>query len=198
LVGGESIGEVVRNAAATRPAEPFFLFESESYTPQQVDELSDRVATALAAMGVARGDHVALMMANRPDWVWTWLAIAKLGAVLVPVNTSLKGEGLSYIVDHSDAVLAVVGKESAEAFRSVRKRLGKIRAVVAEGDESWGEAAFAELLHAKADPPQVKVEPDDNLEIIYTSGTTGLPKGRCTACCPCTTPPRSSFASRRR
>lgn len=177
MVEGSTLAELVRNAAGEYPDADFFLFEGESYTRTDVDERSERVANGLKDLGIRKGDHVALMMGNRPNWVWAWLGMAKLGAVLIPVNTSLKGDGLARLVDHSDAVLAIVGAGSASAFGAVRDRLPQVRTVVTENEQDFSDVRFSTLLEAPADTVDTNVSGEDDLEIIYTSGTTGLPKG---------------------
>ena len=178
----KTLGEAVRAAAEQFDGASFFLWEGEDYSRDEVDRRSDEAAGGLAALGVLRGDHVALMMPNRPEWVFTWLGVAKLGGVLIPVNTSLRGEGLLRILDHSDATFLVAAEEAREQVQEIRDQFRHIEHIVAQGgDELWGDSAFAELASHRDRPPRPELDPGDDLEIIYTSGTTGLPKGVMTA-----------------
>lgn len=173
----ETLDQAVRASAAAFGDRSFFLFGDSDFSRVGVDRASEQIAAGLASLGVSKGDHVALMMPNRPEWVFTWLAITKLGAVLVPVNVSLRGDGLAHTVDHSDAKVLVAGAEARGEIEAVRSDLPKIEHLVAQGDdEGWGDVKFSELM-SDAAPPAVEVAPTDPIEIIYTSGTTGLPKG---------------------
>jgi fatty-acyl-CoA synthase len=134
-----------------------------------------RVAGALVASGVARGDRVAVLMGNRPEWVASAFGTAIAGGVFVPVNTFLEPPELEYVLEHSESrVLLMQERLLAHDYRSavdeMRPRLGGLRVVATlddwDGFLSSGEAA-----------PTRAVEPDDDAMIIYTSGTTARPKG---------------------
>ena len=153
-------------------------------TYAELDRAIDRAARALSELGAGPGARVALMLPNGPEMVWCWLALAKLGATMVPINTRLKGDSLRYLVDHADLGLAVVGSDSlgpfADALGAIRRSsVGAVRvgAAVDEETERWPD--FATLLDtAPSGPPPAVPLPDDGLAaIMYTSGTTGRPKG---------------------
>lgn len=136
-----------------------------------------RLAAGLAALGVERGDHVLMMMGNRPEHWLTDLALVHLGAVPVSVYGTAAPDQLAHIVRHSRARLAVVeGAEQVAAWEALPVRL-----VVVEADAAAGHLAYGEL-----DRPYDQdgfeqtwraVRAEDPVTVVYTSGTTGDPKG---------------------
>lgn len=150
------------------------------------------VALGLAARGIRRGDRVALLSENRPEWSIVDLAILSLGAINVPIYTTQAVDQVRYILTDSGArVLFISNRRLYKHAHKALERLGFLEKLVFFDDEGTGHiehamslssleaagrehnrerpAAFAEFLSA--------VEPDDLATIIYTSGTTGEPKG---------------------
>jgi crotonobetaine/carnitine-CoA ligase len=148
---------------------------AEAYTDAR------RVAGGLAALGVARGDHVALLLDNSLDFYRCWFGVNVAGAVEVAVNTGYRGDGLQYIVEHSEAEVLVVEEALLERVAEIAPRLGHVRHLVVRGDAAAAAeialpaTSLAELL--AAEPHEVAVTTADLAAIMYTSGTTGAPKG---------------------
>ena len=154
-----------------------------------MQEWSARLAAGLRVSGVQPGEHVALVMANYPEFVALKFAIARVGAVAVPVNYLLRRDELAYVLDQSDAVLLV----TMNRFRNFdylaaldelgRRRFPKLRGVIVfstDADERAGYQSLDDLAGlAGAVPGSVAppVDPGAPADIIYTSGTTGTPKG---------------------
>lgn len=152
--------------------------EGREITYAELDALANRVAHWAIDQGIGKGDVVALLMANRPEYASIWLGLAKVGAVTALINTNLTGEPLLHSVRVSGAEHLIVDAELHEHW------------VDAGGDDSiaewvWGGPAsptdFDEVLASMADTrPDRQVRDGlvngDPLFFIYTSGTTGLPK----------------------
>lgn len=146
-------------------------------------------AYGLRALGVRRGDRVALHAENSAEWLIADLAILSLGAVDVPIYTTQPADQIEYIVQNSEAVVYIVSsKKLYEAVAGVLPRATSLRATTgirgsfAEGMLAWGDV-LAKGEAAKAAEPDYfrlsrgEVRPDDLATLIYTSGTTGTPKG---------------------
>jgi long-chain acyl-CoA synthetase len=139
-----------------------------------------RIAGGLASLGVKKGDTVALMLANRPEFVACDLAAVALGAVPFSIYQTSSPEQIAYVVGDAGARAAIVEPAFLEAFERAREELPGVEHVVVVDGEG-GDMSLAELEAADpsfdADAAGAAVEPDDLLTLIYTSGTTGPPKG---------------------
>jgi crotonobetaine/carnitine-CoA ligase len=146
----------------------------------ELDERSDRVAAGLSELGVGRGDRVATLATNRIEVVELFFAVAKLGAIQVPLNAFLKGEFLRYQLDRSAAVALIADADGLRSVRPLLAGVSALRHVVALDERASAECAatavFSEL-YLSATPPESSPRPEDTMSIIFTSGTTGLPKG---------------------
>jgi fatty-acyl-CoA synthase len=171
-------------------------FEGRDTTYAALRSEARRLAKGLLARGVGKGSRVALLLANRPEWVTALFGAALTGAVVVPVNTFATPDELDYVLRHADAGwLLLQPRVAKHAFRdellarhpelaaarpgSIRcERLPQLRGVVALGPE-WDAltAAGADLPDALLDAIAAEIEPADEALVIYTSGTTARPKG---------------------
>ena len=140
---------------------------------------ADRVAAFLSSKGVGRGDKVALFLRNSSEFIYSIFAVSKLGAVLIPINTFLKGDELSYILEDSGATLLIASttyhKTVSESNAYERCRLVLWEGELEHTDEH--NIPFIEALSTVNDVNLVASALDDTAIIIYTSGTTGKPKG---------------------
>ncbi|MBB3663528.1 crotonobetaine/carnitine-CoA ligase [Prauserella sediminis] len=164
--------ELVTTAARTWPDKPAWIFDDtgqdgapETLTFADVDRRTSLLAAALADRGVAAGDRVAVMLHNRPEFPLLWLALARLGAAMVPVNTGYRELDGGHVIAHSGASLAVTSKEFAGLLRTVAP--GTALREVVTTDELTGAGPA----------PGFVPTPETPTNIQYTSGTTGAPKG---------------------
>jgi crotonobetaine/carnitine-CoA ligase len=146
-----------------------------------LDEESDRLAAGLAILGSTKGERIAWMLPNCPEVPGLLFAIAKLGAIQVPLNPYLKGEFLAYQLNDCGATVLVT---DAAGMKSAAPRLSAtgIKHLVLVGGTGEGldvvpTLEFSELKLQGSEPPNVEVMASDTYSILYTSGTTGLPKG---------------------
>jgi fatty-acyl-CoA synthase len=147
-----------------------------------------RLAHALRAAGVQRGDRVAYMCPNIPEMLVAHFGVPLAGAVLVPVNTRLSAEEVRYICDHSGATLLVVDTEYLPALAPVLGGLRSVALVVAvsdplgpapSGTDKLAHVSYVDFLQRGSDEPLPWTVDDEQslISINYTSGTTGTPKG---------------------
>ncbi|MDD9991324.1 MAG: AMP-binding protein [Rhodospirillales bacterium] len=199
----ERLGDLPAEAARCWGAREALVCDGRRWTYREYSREVDRVAKGLMALGVESGEHVALWMNNRPEWLFLTFAIAKIGAVLVPLNTRYRTDDVAYTVRQSDSGTWISIDRSgpvdyAAMLRDVLPGLAgqdpravaiegfpQLRRVVIVGESdvpgtlSWeamlagGAAVSDAALAARAEA----VDPDEPVMIGYTSGTTGHPKG---------------------
>lgn len=179
----DTIVAVLSRAIASHPEREFLDFTGLKFTYGDIDRESTRLARGLADLGVAFGDTVGVVLDNNVDAVLTWLAINKLGAIFVPVNTAYKGEFLRHQL--ADAGVKVIVAESDYAGRilEVESGLPEAQHLIHRGP---APAASAERLSVRAldsirstdtSPIEAEVLPSTLAMLIYTAGTTGPSKG---------------------
>jgi crotonobetaine/carnitine-CoA ligase len=159
----------------------YLYFRERILTYGRVSLLSNRFANAFHSLGVGKGDHVAVMLSNCPEWIACWFGLAKLGAVLVALNTQWKAEGLEYALRQSDAECCLLAPEFQEEFRRFGEYpdLTKVIFDLSGGaSEIEGALPLSSILsRASADEPEGDPpRGSDPLIITFTSGTTGRPK----------------------
>ncbi|MHB1218383.1 MAG: class I adenylate-forming enzyme family protein [Alphaproteobacteria bacterium] len=179
----ETLPALLDQAAARHPDRVIWNFfeRNESYTYREARERVARTANALRALGVCKGSHVGIMTPNVGAFPITWLALARLGAVAVALNTRYTPREVDYVLRDSDADFFIVHESLRSIYEAIPDkppRLSHDRIVVIEGVGS--DYKVWEELVAAAPPdfaPRDPVHADDVLNIQYTSGTSGFPKG---------------------
>jgi acetyl-CoA synthetase len=143
----------------------------------QLIEHSRRLANALAALGIARGDIVAIMAGQRPETAIAHMAIYRLGAVALPVSRLFGAGALRFRLEHSGARAIVAEAENAGRIESLRKELPELRHVIAAGSGDAGLSFDGLVAEGAPAHEDTLTAPEDPLLLMYTSGTSGEPKG---------------------
>lgn len=175
----ESIGQVLPHAALAHGDAIALVCGERSFTFRELDELSSRLASGLSGLGIGAGDIVTLYSANRWEWVVSYYAIHKLGAVANPINVMLTPAEVEFVVTDCGARAILASGEKGVPVLGVRDRSDVAEIVLFdEGDVRDGARSFREVLESgAADVEPAAVAPDALSTICYTSGTTGHPKG---------------------
>ncbi len=153
--------------------------EANAHTYAQLHEQAARLSNVLAALGVARGDRVAIVMPQRFETAVAYMAVFQLGAVAMPLSMLFGPEALAYRLQDSDAVVAICDEGSIDNLKAVRAECPALRQLLGVG----GAASQADLeydMQLALQPPRftpVATLADEGAVLIYTSGTTGPPKG---------------------
>lgn len=177
-----NIGALIAEAArrhGDRPAMVFFE-DDETITYRELDERVSRLADGLARLGVGHGSHVGIMVYTQSYYPITWLAVARLGAVTVPINYGYTPRELHHMLTDSDAGFLVIDHTLLPTLDGMASQpVPKSRTVVVGADVPGYAHRWETLVTSgRADfVPVQQPEQDDLMNIQFTSGTTGLPKG---------------------
>ncbi|XP_076594375.1 long-chain fatty acid transport protein 2-like isoform X1 [Chaetodon auriga] len=180
-----SILDCFLDKVAKQPQKKFVLFEESSYTYSQADKESNRVARALSThVHLREGDTVALFMGNEPHFLWTWLALTKLGCTASLLNCNIRSKSLLHCFSCCDAKVLVAGADLRGAVEEVLPTLREqgIRVfLLGEACDVEGIESLSDKIQQASDEPLSReLRANVNLKspalYIYTSGTTGLPK----------------------
>lgn len=174
-----NLAQLWQEQAARYGDKVFLYFGEEEYSYRQMLGTIYRVADSLAGLGVAKGDRVALMHRNAPEFLYTWFALSFLGAITVPINPVFTEAEIAYILDHSGAKVLVIEAEFLPTLAKVpQEQRPALKQVIVNGGAALeGTLPFAQLLQGQEKDPGVEVGEHDPCVCIYTSGTTDLPKG---------------------
>jgi crotonobetaine/carnitine-CoA ligase len=177
---------VLRDQVARAPDAVLLQSADATYTRAEVDRITNKLARGLRDAGVAEGDRVLLLQGNSPFYVFCWLALAKLGAIEVPINTQYRGEMMTHVASTSRATMAMADPTFAENLAPVlgaesaldRLVLTSGTSVPAPVDGTGVETLFADDLLA-SDDGDLGTDPSyrSPMALMYTSGTTGPSKG---------------------
>ncbi|WZH52686.1 MAG: long-chain-fatty-acid--CoA ligase [Nocardioides alkalitolerans] len=168
--------------AQQTPDAPAMTYRQRTWTWAQWEERVRRLAGALAAAGIGRGDVVSFLDKNHPACVELSLAAGSLGAANAIVNWRSAGDEVDYAVNDSGARILVVGAELMPTIDAIRDRLTTVERIVVvtpDGTTEDGDPDEYEAWLAASEPRgrTADVEPDDTCLVMYSSGTTGRPKG---------------------
>jgi acyl-CoA synthetase (AMP-forming)/AMP-acid ligase II len=153
---------------------------ARSVTYPQLNRRTNKLAHSLLSLGLVKGDKVAVLLENSIEIVEAYLAAAKIGIIIVPINFRLVGPEVEYIADNSDAKAFIVHDEFTPTLDSIKTGLKKIKPdnYVVVGQAVTGYKPYEKFIQDSPDSePEGDVKPEDPWILIYTSGTTGKPKG---------------------
>ncbi|HVL50320.1 MAG TPA: long-chain fatty acid--CoA ligase [Actinomycetota bacterium] len=194
-VTGRTLTEIFENRVARSADRVAMRVKADdgwrAITFREYDDQARAIANGLISLGVQKGDTVALLSTNRPEWHVADLGILLAGAVTVPVYVTNSSSQVAHVAGHSDArVIFVENQYQLDKVTAALKELPSLRKIVVmsgEGGSSDLLMSFDQLRQrgrdfVKTDPAALKertagITPDDTATIVYTSGTTGLPKG---------------------
>jgi fatty-acyl-CoA synthase len=203
-IEGLTVGGLLDLVRERRPDDDALVYPDRGlrYSYAEFGEVVERCAGSLMALGIGKGDHVAVWGQNVPEWVTLQFATGKIGAVLVTVNPAYRARELKYVLEQSDAAAlfltrgvrdadflevlgnAVPGLSEAEGGSVASEELPFLKNVVLMGEARDGEPVmgFEEFLRGAVDVGEVRgrqetLSADEVINMQYTSGTTGFPKG---------------------
>ncbi|MBS3806434.1 MAG: AMP-binding protein [Bacteroidales bacterium] len=158
-----------------------------TYSTPEYAQYADYVSYGLLSMGYKKGDKIATIANNRPEWNFVDMGMAQAGIVHVPIYPTISQEDYRYILNHSEVKGVIISNKNIyNKVRPIIRKSRKIRDIFSfdevEGTRSWVEIIEAGRNHEGTYRQQVReirssIDPDEMVTLIYTSGTTGDPKG---------------------
>jgi fatty-acyl-CoA synthase len=177
----QTLGDLLRRTAARRPDKTALICGDVHWTFAELDRVCTRCAAGLRGLGIGAGDHVAILSRNSHAVAALRFALARLGAVLVPINFMLTASEIAYILRHADARLLAVGPDLVELGRRAAADTPVERLLWLPGEEPADSPSdlitFADLCASDTPLPEADIDGRSLAQIIYTSGTESRPKG---------------------
>lgn len=189
-----TLGETLDRAAISFPNKEVICYlckdEEERITYSELNERVNRLAGGLVKLGIKADDKVALWMPNRPEWIVTLFAVARIGAELVPMDTWYKVSEAEYILNHSDSVAVITTEKFGKSdyismLNEIKSNLPQLKHIIIIGEAAKDTISYQSVLEMGDDwrenqeytDRRFQNDLDNVVFIVYTSGTTGKPKG---------------------
>lgn len=172
--------ELLEKRAKENPDKIYVLFEPDiQISYGALDLRVNQVANSLLSWGIKKGDRVGIFLKNCPEFLYLYFAVAKIGAVMVPMNTGYPPEELAYAINHSGQSLLFANVGLHDTVQAAKALCPLLKEIIYVGREQIpGFREFDEFIdQAYPDLGTTDVTPDDLVSICYTSGTTARPKG---------------------
>ncbi len=160
------------------PERNCIVFEGKRWTYAQINERVNRLGNALAKLGIKEGDRVGILHVNYSQYIETYFAVAKLGAIFVPLNFRAKADELAYMITHAEAKTLFVGNRYLDMVNAMLPQLPSIKKCFSIDSHSEGMGYYEDLIGSASSNELIGEIGDENTTILmYTAGTTGRPKG---------------------
>lgn len=174
-----TIPDIITKTATGQPVNPgriAFTFDGVAHSYEELRERATAFAQGLLSVGFDKGDRVAVLMRNRPEWIESFFGVTLLGGVLVPLNYLLRTDELQFILQDSGAKWIVYEAEFAGVVRELRAKNDRLGCVGVD-EPATVALSYLALSNSGGERQLPTVGPDDLALLQYTSGTTGRPKG---------------------
>ncbi len=180
-----TLSDLLSRRAKESGKKTFFYFENQTFSFTQADRVVNQVSHWLKRLSAKNGDGLGIMLDNCPEFLLGYFASQRIGMCAVPVNTELKGDGLAYLIGHSEIKMLLIGEKFLPTFLALKSEFPKLTHLLVLSSQAatppgtpYIVANFRDAYQEKIVPdPKWSPNPDDISTIMYTSGTTGRPKG---------------------
>jgi len=186
---GETAGELLSKWVKEKPDETFIVFGERRITWKELDKLTACLASGLLDLGMKKGDRIGILGPNHPEVLISWFAAARVGIVVVPINTRYRKMELEYLINDSGCMAVVTIDEFdrfnfSDAVKEIGDKNSTLKHIIVYGNEKENDKPFLSfdnfVNEVGINQPSIeanKPKSSEELMILYTSGTTGVPKG---------------------
>jgi carnitine-CoA ligase len=173
-----NVREFFEERVRKSPDKVYLYFRDREITYGEIDRKANQVANGMLGSGIRKGDKVCVLLPNSPEFLSIWFGLNKMGAVMVPINLSLKEREIAYIVNHSEAKAIFAESSRYSILEGVKKEFPDLRRIITLGDKIPGAVHFESWVAGQKETiDPVAIDDGDDAVYVYTSGTTGVPKG---------------------
>ncbi|MGC8901157.1 MAG: class I adenylate-forming enzyme family protein [bacterium] len=174
----KTIKELISKQAKAMPDRVFMYYKDLTRTYKELDDISNKIGNGLLSLGVKKGDRVTMLIPNRPEFIYAWFGLMKIGAIMVPINTQFKPDEIKYIINNSEANTLITTGSFQESVLKVKNDMPLLKhIIVIEPKDRANIIPFEDIISSNTSEPDITVDEFDYASFIYTSGTTGYPKG---------------------
>ena len=165
-------------ATAICPDKAAIVFEDKRYTFSQLNERVNRLANGLLKLGVQKGDRVAFLQVNCTQCVETYFAVAKTGAIYMPLNFRAKEKELAYMLNAAEASTMIAGERYVSMIQAIQPDIKSLKNLISIEKKHDDMLYYEDIIKSSpADEVVTDIEDKDTTILMYTAGTTGFPKG---------------------
>ena len=182
--GLETFGKVVEHRAKEKPHARFVRFPNVDITYDQFHREGNKVANLMTSLKLSKGQTCAVMLPNSPEFLATWLGLARIGVIEVPINVAYRGDLLAYILNQAECQAIVISSQWVDRLHDILEELNHLRHIIVVGDDVKSVKgkmtchSYEQLMiNANDDSVDIEIQPWDPSLILFTSGTTGPSKG---------------------
>jgi acyl-CoA synthetase (AMP-forming)/AMP-acid ligase II len=169
--------DFINIASAICADRPLVVFEGKRYTFSDMNERASRLANALLKMGAKKGDVIAILQVNCPQYVEIYYACAKAGFIFSPLNFRAKADEIAYMLNFSEARALLVGERYISLVSGIRAEIPTVKDCIALDGQAEGMLYYEDVLSsASSEEPVTEIGDEDVTILMFTAGTTGRPK----------------------
>ena len=168
-----NVKEALENTAREIPHKEAIVLGAQRVTYGELDEASNRIATALLEVGMKKGGHVAMLMSRCPEWVSNYFGVVKGGGVAVLLNPSLKAPELDSLLRDSDSEILITEKRFSQTLSSILPHIPLLKHVIEVDADSY----IKMVANSSSRSPTIDIKDEDEVTMIYTSGVLGRQQG---------------------
>ena len=165
-------------STAICPDRNSLVFDGKRWTYARINERINKLANGLAKLGVGKSDRIGIIHVNCNQYVESYFAVAKLGAIFVPLNFRAKTDELAYMIANAEAKILLLGSRYLDIINDMVPQLPTVKDYISIDSDSGGITYYEDLINlSSSDELTCDIGDEDITILMYTSGTTGRPKG---------------------